>query len=80
MKTFKKGAWYQATENLDACGGLFTVPDDGKFQCCAVDADGDCWSDTPGVTFEGKQLYDGEGWCVASQEELNNGAVIGVGE
>nr|WP_024308536.1 hypothetical protein [Pseudomonas sp. P818] len=47
-----------------------------SFVCHAIDESGDCWS--MDVTFKGDTCMDGEGWCTASPEDLEDGRVIAI--
>ena len=61
--------------------GLLTFPADGVFLCKFVDTDGDCHSDTHGITWRGIEAAIGGvnlSWMCAEADTLDAGAIVEV--
>lgn len=58
--------------------GLLVLP--SVFTCNHVDAEGDCYSTTTGVTWRGcgVDVCDEEGWMCAAHDTLEAGAIVEV--
>lgn len=70
MKKFEVGKKYK---NCGLSGEPVMVVDN-IFTCNYVDKDGDCWSQD--AEYLDERTFDGEGWCVATLEELNDGLCV----
>lgn len=56
--------------------GCDALPVDFEFAVSKVDEDDQWWSED--VTFTGKRVNDGEGWCVCTGDALRDGYLVEV--
>lgn len=84
MKQFKVGKVYKYANPDDNSSGVVFDSPDSSFICESVDFAGDAY--TTKASFDGQHgskvgpAFPGRqgGWCVASLEDLNSGAVVEV--
>ena len=73
-QTFKVGSFYKRVKETEAGDGIKFDSESNVFQCHYISDEGCAW--TMNCSYDGARCDDdGEGWCVATPKDLNDGAV-----